>query len=378
MSEQATSVDTARFTLALPEAERFAAALETQAHQPLPEDWYVAVTDVVGSRKAIAAGRYKAVNMAGASAITAIMNALGSFDLPFVFGGDGAALAVAPSDVEAAAAALAATIVFAREELDLQLRAALVPVADLRAAGADVRVEAVRISQAIRNFAFSGGGVALAERLMKECRYAVTPAEAGARPDLTGLSCRWTPISRQGETIVSLIVEPVRDDMSAFADAARQIVEQAGGSPMPPEGPGFTWPPAGLELEARATRAGKALSAQKRLLYLGTFIAWLIDRLGVRIGGFDPAHYKRVTGANTDFRKVQDGLKMTVSLSPERLAQLRDLLERHREAGILRYGICEQDEAVLTCFVPSFMNDDHFHFLDGAGGGYAAAASAMQ
>lgn len=147
---------------------------------------------------------------------------------------------------------------------------------------------------------------------------------------------------------------------------------------MPPEGPGFTWPPQGLELEARASRAGRALSAQKRAIYLISLIAWLIDRIGVKIGGFDPVHYKRVTGLNTDFRKVQDGLKMTVSLAPEPLARLRDLLDRHRDSGILRYGICEQDEAVLTCFVPSFMNDDHFHFLDGAGGGYAAAASAVQ
>lgn len=378
MTEHAATIETARFTLALPEADRFAAALETEAHEPLPDDWQIAVTDVVGSRKAITAGRYKAVNMAGASAITAIMNALDSFDLPFVFGGDGAALALASSDVDGAAQALAATIVFAREELDLELRAALVPVADLRAAGADVRVEAVRISPAIRNFAFSGGGVALAERMMKDGRSAIAPAEPGSRPDLTGLSCRWTPIRPQGERIVSLIVEPAGSNMAAFAEAARQIVEQSGGSPMPPEGPGFTWPPAGLELEARASRAGKALSAQKRAIYMISFIAWLIDRIAVKIGGFDPVHYKRITGLNTDFRKVHDGLKMTLSLAPEPLAQLRSLLEGHRDAGILRFGICEQDEAVLTCFVPSFMNDDHFHFLDGAGGGYAAAATAMQ
>ena len=28
----------------------------------------------------------------------------------------------------------------------------------------------------------------------------------------------------------------------------------------------------------------------------------------------------------------------------------------------------------MTCIVPSYVSDDHVHFLDGAGGGYALAA----
>ncbi len=47
-----------------------------------------------GRRKAIADGRYKAVNMAGASVISALLNGLGRRDLPFVFGGDGALVAL--------------------------------------------------------------------------------------------------------------------------------------------------------------------------------------------------------------------------------------------------------------------------------------------
>jgi hypothetical protein len=69
---------------------------------------------------------------------------------------------------------------------------------------------------------------------------------------------------------------------------------------------------------------------------------------------------------------------MTVSLAPPEVERLVRLLEELRQAGTVRYGMSLQDSAVLTCYVPSVADDDHLHFLDGAGGGYAAAASAMR
>ncbi len=44
----------------------------------------------------------------------------------------------------------------------------------------------------------------------------------------------------------------------------------------------------------------------------------------------------------------------------------------------MRYGVAEQDAALMTCIVPSAMRDDHMHFLDGAGGGYALAAQSIK
>ena len=32
----------------------------------------------------------------------------------------------------------------------------------------------------------------------------------------------------------------------------------------------------------------------------------------------------------------------------------------------------------MTCIVPSILRDDHIHFVDGADGGYTAAAAAMK
>ena len=75
----------------LPVFVDFAGVADSRNYRPLPSDWALATADIVDSTGAIEAGRYKAVNMAGASVISAILNAVGSNDHPFVFGGDGAA-----------------------------------------------------------------------------------------------------------------------------------------------------------------------------------------------------------------------------------------------------------------------------------------------
>jgi hypothetical protein len=46
--------------------------------------------------------------------------------------------------------------------------------------------------------------------------------------------------------------------------------------------------------------------------------------------------------------------------------------------GIVRYGLHRQDAAMMTCFTPSAMRADHVHFIDGARGGYASAATALK
>src|ERR1700745_1352254 len=97
----------------LPVFDHFAAAVKAKNYRPLPDDWVIGFSDVVGSTQAIAEGRYKAVNMVGRGSIAAGANALERRLFPFVFGGDGASFAVSPSDAPSAAQALAAMAAFA-------------------------------------------------------------------------------------------------------------------------------------------------------------------------------------------------------------------------------------------------------------------------
>ncbi len=350
------------------------------AYAPVPDDWHIAVTDVVGSRKASAAGRYKAVNMAGVAVIAAAMNTLDGAPFPFVFGGDGAALLVAPQHCDAVERVLREVSAWVKRDLSLELRTAIVPVARVQADGYEVKVARYRVSEDVSNYAFCGGGTAHAEALMKAGEYRVAPDDAAPPPNLDGLSCRWTPVDKAGHRIVSLIVE-ARDAHAlvperltiGLLDLAAANGNQ--GSPMPIDGPGFRWPPAGLDLEARAARGVRSLWSEKLKIYGITLIAWVLDRTRKPLGAFDPVRYRTTTSANTDYRKIQDGLRMTLCLTPDQIERLRAMLAA--EGDTVRYGLCEQDQAVLTCFVPSIYSDTHYHFLDGTGGGYAEAATRM-
>src|SRR6187397_948445 len=203
----------------------FSSLMDPKLYSRLPDDWVIGVADIVESTKAIAAQRYKAVNMAGAAVIAAVTNALEGREFPFVFGGDGASFAVAPSDVAAAQEALAATAVWVSEDLDLVMRVALVPVSAVRAQGLDVRVARFGPSANLSYAMFSGGGIGWAEAAMKRGEFAVPAAPAGTQPDLSGLSCRFEEIPSARGHILSVLVVPARDaDPLAFRKVIEDII----------------------------------------------------------------------------------------------------------------------------------------------------------
>jgi hypothetical protein len=149
-----------------------------------------------------------------------------------------------------------------------------------------------------------------------------------------------------------------------------------GGHPVPPEGPGVTWPNEGIGLEAHASRGNGSLLMRKVQLLATTLLAHFFFITRLRLGAFDPTHYIKVTRDNADFRKFDDGLKMTIDCDPATREKIRAVLEE--AADVVSYGLFEQDEAIMTCIVPSVMNDNHVHFIDGAAGGYTSAAFAIK
>ena len=119
--------------LDIPVFNDFAKVLDPSIYHELPDDWWVGTSDIAGSTKAVAAGRFKDVNMVGASVICAVSNALGHSDYPFIFGGDGAGFACPPDHINAVRDALAATATWANEALGFDLRVALIRIAENRA-----------------------------------------------------------------------------------------------------------------------------------------------------------------------------------------------------------------------------------------------------
>lgn len=364
--------------------DSFAALTRLDSYTPLPDDWVIGAADIVGSTDEIAKGRYKTVNMVGAAVISSQINASGGKVFPYVFGGDGATFACDPDMAAGSAETLGVMKRWASEEFGLDLRVAQVPVADIRAAGHDVRVARFRASGSVDYGMFGGGGISWAELQMKRGRYALPAAPAGATPDLTGLSCRWNNARSRNGSILSVVIEPdLSAPRDAFAAVASQVVALAdrlerGGHPLPQDGPGVSWPPPGLDLDAHVSRGKGSLRRRKIQLLFGNLIAWFLFKSGMKAGDFDPAHYARMVSNNADFRKFDDGLKMTLDCDPDTVATIRSLLERAEADGLLRFGLFEQAEAMMTCFVPSVTQDNHIHLVDGASGGYAQAAARLK
>ncbi|WP_183610758.1 DUF3095 domain-containing protein [Rhizobium leguminosarum] len=369
------------FFAEVPLFSEFEGVTDAANYRPLPDGWVMALADIVGSTQAIGAGRYKDVNMAGASVISAVLNAVGKGDYPFVFGGDGALIAL-PGSLEAAAReALAAAQVWVEEDLNLVLRIAIVPVADTRAEGLDVRVARYSASPYVTYAMFWGGGTSWAERQMKLGRYGIARAPAGTRPDLTGLSCRWSPIDARNGEIVSIIAvpgegRPGREFQELVSGIVAITTEQNRDShPVPADGPDLAFSLHGINREAKATAPPSRRLWQKLFIFLQLGITVACYRLGIPLGRFDARRYKRDVADNSDFRKFDDGLKMTIDVDAEHLKRIETLLQQAQAKGVARYGLHRQSSALMTCFVPTPIARDHIHFIDGAAGGYAVAAS---
>jgi hypothetical protein len=367
----------------IPVFRGFGSLMDPAMYAPLPDDWTIGVADIVESTKAIANQRYKAVNMAGASVIAAVTNALEGREFPFVFGGDGASFAVSPNDLERAREALAATAIWVEESLNLAMRVALVPVRAVRAQGLDVRVARFGPSPNLSYAMFSGGGLGWADAAMKRGEFAVPPAAPGTQPDLSGLSCRFEEIPSTRGLILSVLVVPASDaDPRAFRKVIEDIIRLAekspdAGRPVPPGGPPLRWPPAGVEYEARAARGGPLLKRRGVVLAV-TLWAYVVMRLGIKVGNFVPKNYVQQVVENSDFRKYDDGLRMILDCTEELERALAELLAKAASERVVRYGLHRQDAAMMTCFTPSVMRSDHVHFIDGARGGYASAATALK
>lgn len=372
------------FYLGVQKHEAFGALSDQELYAPLPDDWWVGTSDIAGSTQLVADGKYKTVNMIAAAVISAQINAHQGAEFPYIFGGDGASFAVPPQWQDIASEALARVRSWAIAEFGVNLRVGMVSMTEVRQAGFDVSVARLRVSKGADYAMFTGGGLSWAEKRLKAGDLHHPDASQGLRPDLTGLSCRWDHMPSKHGSILSLVVLP-RDNAQSpeFCALAKDIVDilehlDRAGHPAEAAGPGASWPPAGATLEAHAQRGNGSLGKARRKALFESAIAWLLGKTGIKIGGFDMRRYQSMVGQNADFRKFEDGLKMTLDCDLDTQAKMQHVLDKAVKDGVIQYGMHIQSEAMMTCIVPSIMTDEHVHFVDGASGGYTEAARALK
>jgi len=344
---------------------------------PVPDDWCVAVADVQGSTQAIEQGRYKQVNALGAACIVAACNTCGRDDLAFVFGGDGAAVALPAQWWPRLRQSWQALGQRAHQEFGLTLRLGAVGVAELRELGAQVQLAWQELPAGFRLACFSGEGLQRAEDLIK-ARVDELPVTAAADLSVEGLECRWNDVPSQNGRMVCVLARPVGPDMSGIVEVM-QTIEAWGPDvrPVTADKLPVAAVPQHLATElALRTPGGLRRWLQHALVGLKlALLAPLIrrDRLNPEtVAG----RYAHGVGLNCDHLKFDGVLRAVLDLSPEQEQTLQALLERLQREGRLDFGLHRSSHALMTCFVRSL--EHHVHFVDGGDGGYARAAQQLK
>lgn len=384
--------DSAGFYRNLPVLSSLTEAMKGRLHVDVPRDWWIVVADVAGSTRAIEAGAYKKVNTVGVACIAAVANVDRTIDLPFVFGGDGATLAVPEVLRERVECALRGAQRLARERFGLDLRVGLVRVDELADQGFWVRLAKVRLSPHVTQPALSGRGWEEAERRVK------TPGAPGARQvekdggpaqaSFEGFECRWQGVPSFNGHKLSLLVAAVSADAEENLATYQRVLEQiqdiygevAEYHPLRADRMRLTFDPRLLRHEWQV-RSGR-FSGWRRWAY---FMRMLLQNLAgvilfsrnIDTESVRWSRYRDELVENSDFRKFDGMLRMVMDGSDAQANQLQAHLESEYRARRLAYGMHKSREALLTCIVQSY-NGNHLHFVDGSDGGYALAARELK
>jgi hypothetical protein len=375
----------------LPILTDFSAVTQLENFTPLPADWHVATCDVRNSTAAVEAGDYKHVNTVAAAAVTAMLNAAGDTEVPFVFEGDGSAFCVPPDLLGDVRAALAKTRDMAQRSFGLDLRIATLPVAKVREAGFDILVARYQVSENYVQSVFAGGGLAWADRFMKDPATAgqcAVDASVEPRGSHEGLECRWQDIpSRHGET-VSLMVRAASRDPRTASELYRAViakVRETYGSeeachPIALSGLMAAFDSRRLDNEvgviaAESGPAGKWLH-RLRVRWL-VALGWVLMKFGLRTAETDWSRYKETLVRNTDVRKFNDIYRQILAGNAAQREKLTAWLEERYARRELAYGMHVTDRAHMTCLVFNY-SGKHLHFIDGADGGLFLASKAFK
>lgn len=391
-SQSIPTMNSDLFYADLPVLDDFLDITEADNFESVPDEWYIAITDIVGSTRAIESGRYKDVNLLGACSIAAVLNIAGKLEIPFAFGGDGATLLIPPSLFVAARQALLATRQRAKQDFDLDLRVGAVSVTDVRAANYPVNIAKLKVSEHYRQAVFAGDGINYATELIKApgSAYLFSDSLPVTRKDanFSGLECRWQDIPSKHGEIVSLIIKATSTNSTANNQIYRtviQTIQDIYGSEecLNPVGKdylklAFSYKYLKSETRMRAKSSHfwhKSLYFNR--IFLENLLGWFFMTFKLKLPDTDWGTYKDDLITATDYKKFDDMLRMVISGNAMQRNRLTQYLDEQFTQSNLVYGLHRSDRALMTCLVYE-RNGRQMHFVDGADGGYAAAAKAMK
>jgi hypothetical protein len=348
----------------------------------LPEEWYVVISDIRGSTKAIQEGRYQDVNTLGAASIAAVQSVLQGHEVPFVFGGDGASFLVPVSKIDAVKRVLLKLKNFARVKYQMDMRIGAVAMKEVVAYNQVIEVAKFAIAEGKTIALMRGGGLSFAENLIKKLpeKYCFIDDSGEALPELAGLSCRWQPLQSQKGSMLSILIKPIGSDPTVLDRVLTRFEEIF-------EGQMLAANPVNIRKAKYKSLWGmlKTESSYSYSFFSSNFVARflmiLVSLWAFRWGGpapFRKDEYLDSMPSHSDYRKFDDMLRMVLDCTPRQIEAITKYLKEMHAENLLCFGLHESPHALMTCLVETLQQGGHIHFIDGGDGGYAIAAKYLK
>lgn len=362
---------------------QFSDIIDINQYESLPDDWLVIATDIRGSTEAIAGGKYRAVNMAGACAIAAIINDFPDLEIPFVFGGDGVTIVMPDVGRDHIMGLLKYCKEAVEASFGLELTAGCLAMSELRKDGKDIKIGKYKLSDHVSQAIFWGDGVDYIEEIIKLPENDLSSVQM-VEGDFSGLECRWNELPSEKDEVLSVIIKStieVDTERSKFYKECFGMIEKIYGDasdykPVKEERMSLSVKPKSLRGET-TIRSYPATFAKKLFYYLKLYYmqlaGWYLMKKKISTKHTDWGDYKSDFVKNADFRKFSDGLKLVLSGTVEQRQRLRAYLKTEHEKGNLVFGTHSSPASMTTCFVTDYQKR-HIHFIDGTDGGYASAS----
>lgn len=360
--------------------DNFLDLTETKNYCDVPGDWYVLITDIEGSTKAISEGKYKTVNMIGAASISVVINITKDLEVPLVFGGDGSTVLISPIHLSSVKSALRTLQLNCINEFNMKLRVGFVPISFIHDSGLELKVAKYKLAGGPNIAFFMGAGFDYAEKSIKSGKFLLDENTPVTTLDeiMKGLSCRWAPIKNKNGTILTLMIKSREKDYNKIKNILfkiNSIINLGQESTNPIFSKSFSLENIFLSSQIEG-KLSKINSRIKIIFYI--LITKILSLFNLSIGNTKMNDYIKSLSTHSDYKKFDECIRMVIDCSTEQKNQILEILEKSYNDNTIFYGQHCSESALTTCFVQSLEQGKHLHFIDGNDGGYALAAKQLK
>lgn len=354
----------------------------SDAFTDIPEDWHIVITDVRNSTEVIRKGEHQHVNLIATGCIIAALNLAkkSKLTIPFFFGGDGATLIIPNKILFELMEALSEHRKNALKTFNLDLRLGSVSLHELYDDGHNLRIAKAMVSDKLITPIVLGTGLSFAESKIKDPDFvSYQGSDKNSFLDLSGMECRWDKLKppTNSAEVLSLLVDVAEgQEQAPVFEELIEIIDSMYGSPQTRK----PFSVFDMKLEASVNRIYDEMKVRIRrfsILYLSfNLLATWLGKIYLRYTKPGKAYLKELIDL-TDTLIVDGRLNTVISSTPKQRQELEEKLNQLEKEGKIFFGLHISTESIMSCYVKRADNE-HLHFVDGAGGGYTQAAKMLK